>query len=118
MKSTAKFVEIMEELAGVSVGAKVVKEETSYEVSAIDLDSLDATITLTTEAEEIEDITISLKDLVESEEYVIEKKACEEEEEDDMKDDDKKKDDEEEEEEDKKSDDEEEEDDMDEKKKK
>lgn len=111
----------MEELAGVAVGAKVMKEETAFAVSDIDFDSLDATITLTSEAKEVEDVTISLKDLVESTEYVIEKKACEEEEgdkKDDKKDDEEKmeeeeesdmKDKEEEEEEEEESDKEEEE---------
>jgi hypothetical protein len=110
MKSTEKYVEIMESLAGISVGATVTFEEATYEVSAISTDDLEATVTLTTEAEDKEDIAIALKDLVESEAHVItakvdesaedgeidegcKKKMKEEEEDDDMDDDDKSDDD-------------------------
>lgn len=88
MKSTEKFVEIMEKLTGVSVGSKVTFKENSYEVAGINTEDLTALVALKCEGQE--DIEINLKDLVESEEYVIEKKCKEEmdDEEDDSKKDD------------------------------
>lgn len=92
MKSTEKYVEIMEKLSGITVGAEVTFQKNTYEVSAIDTEGVDAEVTLTAEGQE--DITIAHKELVESEEYVVEKKACKEMDgEDDDKDDDKKDDD-------------------------
>jgi hypothetical protein len=102
MKSTAKYVEIMEKLTGISVGSQVTFDENTYELTAINTDELDAAVTLTAEGQE--DIVMSLKELIESEEHVVEKKACKEndDEEEDGDDDEaspKKKDDDEDEEE-------------------
>ena len=87
MKSTEKYVEIMEKLTGIELGATVTFKENKYEVSDINTDDLEAMVSLTAEGQE--PITIGLKELVESEEHVIEAKKNEEmdDEEDDEKDD-------------------------------
>lgn len=88
MKSTVKYVEIMEKLTGISVGSQVTFEESTYEVAGINTDEIEAKVTLTSEGKD--DIELTLKNLIESEEYsLVEKKACEEEGEDDKEMDDK-----------------------------
>ena len=76
MKSTQKYVEIMEKLTGISVGSQVVFKEATYTVSGINTDEIEAKVILTSEGKN--DIELTLKGLIESEEYVIEAKCKEE----------------------------------------
>ncbi len=75
MKSTEKYIEIMEKLTGVAIGSQVTFDENVYELTDINAKELDAAVTLTCEGQD--NISISLKDLIESEEHVIEKKVSE-----------------------------------------
>jgi len=87
MKTAEKFVEIMENLNVISKESSITFEENTYTVESFDTDTLDAKVTLKCEGQD--DIVMSLKDLVESEDHVIEAKENPFAKKDDKKDDDK-----------------------------